>query len=383
MKTKHIIFTAAISALAVVSCKKEDPKTDFQPITKYQNSMPEFYKAVKDGEAYGQNAPDYKIIADVTDLVRQPNDLDFNTTPGKEFELWILNEGTVNSGGTNVIISDAGEDNQTDIYRKDGNSWHFMSMPTALSFSAENGHFGTSSAIFDANHNGGNPYAGPSLWDSDLTVFAQYAGAGTNGSHLDMLHESPYSMGITSEIDNRYWVFDGYSNEIVMYDFKADHGPGMHDHSDGEVARYIEATVTRKVGVPSHMILDKKTGWLYICDTGGKRIMRLNINSGNVKRNLPMLYEPLASRVEMENVEYEVFASANLDAPCGIEISGNRLLVSDNGTDEIIAYDLGTKQELGRLQTTATNLRGIKMGPKGKLWYVDYSGNQVVRIDPK
>jgi hypothetical protein len=382
MKTKHIIFTAAISALAVVSCKKEDPKADFQPITQYQNSIPEFYNPVKSGDTYGANTPDYTIIANVMDQVRLPNDLDFNTTAGKENELWIVNEGTVNSGSTNIIIQNAGQDNQMELYRKDGNSWHFMSLSTALAFSEENGNFGTSPGVYDANHNGGAPFTGPSLWSSDLSIFAQYAGAGTNGSHLDMLHESPYCMGIASEVDNAFWVFDGDANNIVKYDFKDDHGAGMHDHSDAVIARYTEASVTRKSGVPSHMILDKKTGWLYICDTGGKRIMRLRISAGNIKRNLTMT-ESVSSYVEMENAEWEVFATSNLVDPCGIEISENRLFVSDNATNEIIAYDLGSKEELGRLQTTATNIRGIKVGPNGKLWYVDYSGNKVVRIDPK
>lgn len=84
----------------------------------------------------------------------------------------------------------------------------------------------------------------------------------------------------------------------------------------------------------------------------------------------------------MENPEWEVFADTDLVDPCGIEVIGNRLFVSDNSTNKIIAYRLDTKEELARIQTTATSIKGIKVGPAGKLWYVDYSSNKVVRVDP-
>jgi streptogramin lyase len=77
-----------------------------------------------------------------------------------------------------------------------------------------------------------------------------------------------------------------------------------------------------------------------------------------------------------------VFADTDLVDPCGIEVIGNRLFVSDNSTNKIIAYRLDTKEELARIQTTATSIKGIKVGPAGKLWYVDYSSNKVVRVDP-
>ena len=33
-------------------------------------------------------------------------------------------------------------------------------------------------------------------------------------------------MGIASEEENVFWVYDDYSNDIAMYDFAEDHGPG-------------------------------------------------------------------------------------------------------------------------------------------------------------
>lgn len=68
-----------------------------------------------------------------------------------------------------------------------------------------------------------------------MSIYAEPSGG--NGSHLDMLHESPYCQGIASETLNRFWVVDGNLGDIVMYDFKADHGPGNNDHADGVVHR--------------------------------------------------------------------------------------------------------------------------------------------------
>ena len=40
-------------------------------------------------------------------------------------------------------------------------------------------------------------------------------------------------MGIAYETGNVYWIFDGNNNDIVRYDFVADHGPGNTFHDDG------------------------------------------------------------------------------------------------------------------------------------------------------
>ena len=67
------------------------------------------------------------------------------------------------------------------------------------------------------------------------------------------------------------------------------------------------------------MVLDKTTGWLYVVDNGNDRVLRLDINSGNVAGPLPLINEPLAEHSEMENVDWEVILDG-LDRPCGIEI---------------------------------------------------------------
>ena len=372
---KKIAFSILSLSLLMVACKKDKVEEEEEMCTPDSGLVTQFYSSLGT-----TNTPGYTVIADATDQVISPQDLDFHPNVSRQNELWILNKGTQNTGSSTVTISNAGQTSQATDRRIDGNAWHFMSLSTAIAFSPENENFGTSPGVYDANHNGGAPFTGPALWSSDMSIYARPSGG--NGSHLDMLHESPYCMGIAHEIDNVFWVFDGNASQIVKYDFKSDHGPGNSNHDDGQVDRYIDISVSRKAGVPSHMVIDKESGWLYIADTGNKRILRMKINSGTKKRDLPLLYEVLAQRREMESPEWEVFADTDLVDPCGIEVIGNRLFVSDNSTNKIIAYRLDTKEELARIQTTATSIKGIKVGPNGKLWYVDYSSNKVVRVDP-
>ena len=131
-------------------------------------------------------------IAGIANQVSAPTDLDFHPNLTNK-ELWVCNKGTENSGGSTVTIYNAGEPNQTTLYKQDGNAWHFMSLPTGIAFS-QNGNWANSPGVFDANHNGGDAFTGPSLWSSDMTIYAEPSGG--NGSHLDMLHASPYSQGI-------------------------------------------------------------------------------------------------------------------------------------------------------------------------------------------
>jgi len=326
----------------------------------------------------------FETIAGATDGISKPNDLDFNMAETNDSkELWVINEGTENTGGSTVTILNAGESNQTEVYKKDGNSWHFMSLPTALAF-GDHGEWANSPGILSANHNG-SLFTGPSLWASDFSIYA-ITPPGKNGSHLDMLHQSPLSMGIAHEKDNVYWVNDGYHETIVMYDFAEDHGPGNSWHDDGRVHFYYEISLKRDAtGIPGHMILDKATNWLYICDTGNKRIIRMEVGSADKKSDLPFNMELLAERWEMENVNWEIVVSTGLDKPCGIDVFGDRMVVTDNGTNEIIIYDISSNpiSEVGRISVphANANIRGVKVDPKGQIWFVDYNTNKVYKLD--
>lgn len=325
--------------------------------------------------------PTISMVANASNQVNKPTDLDFHPDLDRD-ELWVINEDIESSGGSTVTISNPGLPNQSHLWLRDGNAWHFMSLPTALAFGT-NGNWASSPGVFDANHDGGAPFTGPTLWSSNMAVYAQNAGPGTNGSHLDMLHETPHGMGIAHHKDNAYWLFDGNANNIVYYDFVEDHGPGMSYHGDGIIRRYSEVSVSKDGDVPSHLILDKSTGWLYIIDTGNDRVLRMNTATGTVKNPLSEI-EDVAEYSEMENVVSETVISSGLTRPCGIELIDDRLLVGDYANGDINIYDISSMPAtfLGKLTTGAPGLTGIKIGPNGDIWYTNRLTNEVSKMTP-
>jgi hypothetical protein len=330
---------------------------------------------------YLTGTPVFTVIGDASDQIDKPADLDFHPVLTR-YELWVILRGTTNSGGSTVKFTNAGQSNQSSLKQTDSNAGHFMDLPTGIAFS-ENENFATSPSVYDANHSGGSPFTGPTLWSSDSTIYC-HTPPGGNGSHIDMLHQSPYSMGICAEEDNRFWVFDNNDNDIVMYDFKRDHGPGNSDHSDGIVRRYtglgISGDPNHTIG--SHLILDKNSGMLYIADTWNNRILKMDIHSGIFISNLTP-YEAVAEYSSWNNVDWSVLASANLNHPSGIDLIENRLIVSEYATGDIIIYDISgaSALELGRVQTGTPGIMGVKIGPDGKIWYVNFLTNEVVRVD--
>jgi len=323
----------------------------------------------------------FETIATGTDEVRTPRDLDFQPSG----ELWIVNKETEQNGGTTVTFFNPGAPNQTSEFLQDGNAWHFMSLPTALAFS-NNGNFATANGVFDANHDGNTPFTGPALWSSDLAVYAQPSGG--NGSHLDMLHESPQGMGIASESENKFWLFDSYNRDIVFYDFQADHGPGNEDHSDGIIHRYKGMTVDRiNEHIPCHLAYDLNSGWLYIVDGGNQRILRLDTKSGT-PGGTPTFgpFEPLEEYTDVTGATWEtvVDSGSGLQQPTGIDILGDRMIVSDYFTGDIIIYDISAipAEELTRISTGSSGVMGLVVGPDGRIWYVNADNNTVMRIEP-
>ena len=354
-------------------------------------------------DAYLSGSPTYVTIATSANKVALPRDLDFkpDATGQMTYELWVVNNGTSSSVGSGtVLIFNAGKPNQFTRYKKDSNASHFIRMCPAIAFGTTDYDGKPGGNVLWANaeegNNGGDNFTGASLWPSDTLIYAKiHQNDNLLGSHCDMLHQSPYSMGIAHEKANAYWLFDGnkanknsttdLTGNIVRYDFAIPHGYGADDHSDGRILRYTQVKVLRKAGVPSHLILDKETGWLYIADTGNKRIVRMDIKSGTVYGKLTATNEPLASYQEMRGEKQEDFVRpGTLTEPCGIDFYQGRLIVSDHATGDIVIYDATVSPgiEKGRIKTGSTGLMGVKVGPDGKIWYVDNVANKVVRIDP-
>ena len=323
------------------------------------------------------------VVATTTEGLKTPRDVKFN--PEAPEQLWILNRADDSA----VIFMHAGTRSQTFERRKDRYANHFMEEVSSFAFGDRTFKntmtFATcqeSRNTYDNAHQP-NDFMGPTLWPADLAIFAKaHQNDQLGGSHIDMNHQSPLCMGIAHQADNKYWVFDGKNKNLVYYDFQKDHDTGRDDHSDCIIRRYNEVGLTRVDGVPGHMIFDSAKKWLYIADTGGKRIIRVDVTTGEFSRRLRATNEPLEEYSEYKNLVQEVFAGTGLTQPSGIAIADSKLFVSDHATGEIIAYDLDTKAEVERISAGAPGIMGITIGPDNLLWVVNGALNTLTRIDP-
>ncbi len=107
-------------------------------------------------DQYLSGTPSVNVIADSDQDILVPRDLDFH--PDRERnELWVLNKDVESSGGSTVTFFDPGAPSMDWMWKRDPNAWHFMSLPTGIAM-GDNGFFSTCPGVYDANHNGGDPF---------------------------------------------------------------------------------------------------------------------------------------------------------------------------------------------------------------------------------
>jgi hypothetical protein len=327
-------------------------------------------------------------------------DLDFN--PAQPGELWAIfrqlgfqgapcNETNTDPQacalleGLVAVISAADGAGPNGEIKVDANSWHFMRRPPAIAF-GDDDTFATC-----GEHRTGNfddnlaDFMGPTLWSADPVIFGP-DGPGGNGSHLDMLHATPFGMGIAHERGNAYWVFNGDAGALDRYDFRAPHVPGGEDHSDGEATRYVLGELAREPGVPSHLEYDPRDGSVYVADTGNGRVVRVDSTSGMPGE--PLICDDIqlgntVAQVVDSTVEVIVPAGV-LEQPSGLALSGDVLFVTDSATSRIVAFSLDG-EELGAFDTGLPpgTLAGIVVGPDGRAYISDLSTGVVRRIEPR
>ena len=217
---------------------------------------------------------------------------------------------------------------------------------------------------------------GPTMWPSDLSDFD----AG-HGSHLDMLHNSPNGVGIAWEAENTYWIFDGYHQSPTRYDFGGDHGQGGADHSDGEIARYLEGEVGYEDDVSSHLLYDSATGFLYAADTANGRVIVLDTTSGEDGSNVGPNYDG-ADQYEVNAPEFwTLIEEADLSKPSGLEILDEVIYVSDYASGTIFAFDLdGELVDWLDTGLGENTLMGMAFHPDGSLYLADSAGGTIQRL---
>jgi DNA-binding beta-propeller fold protein YncE len=325
---------------------------------------------------------EWTYVLGADEQLDDPRDLGFDP----DGNLWIANR----EDDRTFIVFDPGTDEQTYDRRIDGYALHFMEETSAFAFEDASGadEFGNEFGSCGESENTyndqvpGDGFMGPVLWSTDLEIFGEENPYGL-GSHLDMQHESPLCVGLAWDHDNVYWVFDGFHDAIVRYDFKENHGIGQDHHGDGIVYRLTEPTVTRVEEAPGHMELDRGTGILYVADTGNDRVLWIDTNTGEKGDDLPMVMEHIEEYAEWDNAEWGVLAEG-LDRPGGLALDGaGHVIVAEHGTGILRAYDLnGTELQSLDTQWGERASYGIEVGPDGALWAIDLGSPAVYRLTP-
>ncbi len=334
-------------------------------------------------DSYIGNSPTMTVIATSANQLNMPQDLDFK--PGTN-ELWVCQYGDA-TGGSMDIFYNAGMSSQTNQLRHDSHADHFYYYPSAIAFS-NIGELANTNEIQNTSSSS-TTFMGPALWLADTAIFANiWQGGWSNGyplgSHIDMLHQSPFSMGIAWDSAKAYWVMDGYNGNICKYDFVNDHSPGYDNHSAGKIWRYSDVTVTRVPQVPSHMVLDKTNGWLYFIDGGSKKVKRMNVNNGVISGTLTVpstANESLAGYWNVLGSTVQTLDSLTTQ-PCGMDYYNGRLVVSDYTNGNIYLYNTaGTFSILDTIVTGHPGMMGVKIGNDGHIWCVNKTENKIYRLD--
>ena len=331
----------------------------------------------------GADGVQVDVIGTSSDGLNVPRDVAFN--PDMPGQLWVVNR----ADDSTSIWTDAMDPNAEVIHRVDTFAQHFMEEVSSIAFGAP-GTFGTCQES-DNRYNGQaapNGFMGPALWSSDLEVYgfanpeAVRAQGFDLGSHLDMLHESPFCMGMAWSHENAYWIFEGQTSSIMLADFKDDHGVGWDDHSDGVMMRYAEGEVSRVVDVPSHLTLDQESGMLYIADSGNSRIGRMDTNiEGRVRRWL--VVEPGTQLGRVQDGPTVETLIDSVQTPSGVELHDGLLFVTDNATSEITAWTLeGELVDTLSVDVAPGGLMGFTFDEAGRMYVVDAIANQLLRITP-
>lgn len=335
------------------------------------------------GGTHSLEAVRLTLIGSERNGLNYPRDLDFN--PERPGELWVVNQRDDSA----VIFADTGTDKQRSQKIIDPAADHFMEEVSSISFGTA-GRFATCQESGNTYNNRAQPnlFMGPTLWPADLDVFGlsnrdavKFVGYDL-GSHLDMLHESPYCVGIEWAGDQAYWVFEGYTNSVALVDFRVDHGPGYDDHSDGVTMRYAQGDVQRVPGIPSHMAYDAEAGLLYIADTGNRRVGVLDVKVGGQEGVRLPVKEPQTVLVELTDsarVKSLEGTDGLLVAPSGIALHDGLLYVTDAGSGYIVAFTL-TGEIVDWLDTGAPGLFGLTFDEAGDMYVVHGPESLLVKI---
>ena len=98
---------------------------------------------------------------------------------------------------------------------------------------------------------------------------------------------------------------------------------------------------------------------------------------------VPYAAEPLAENSVYTGTNWSAYINTGIMQPSGVDVIGNNLIISDYATGDILIYDCSgaTGTLKGKITTGQPGVQGVKIGPDGKIWYVNYMTNEVKRVD--
>ena len=315
-----------------------------------------------------------------------PGDLAFSPHTGA---LWVATRTT----DTLVVVRNAGTAAEEYVVMPDLSN-HFLENVVAIAFDPTKwmATCGDSRNTY-AGQRMANDFMGPALWPDNVDEFfdhaysPQWPGFSAHGAHLDMLHSSPRCMGIESDGNLGWFVFNGLDNTIDWYDFGEPHPHGGDDHSDGVKRRYPNVGLSRVDMVPSNLEWDATEEVLYMADTGNGRVLRLDPSTATPSGQPPFsdggkAFPGDGTLTAMPGYDLrQAVLPGTVQQPSGLAIRGDVLYVVDHATSVIYAFDKAGNQ-LDSLQTPygPNRLGGLEVGPDDRLYVVDMVGNQVLKI---
>jgi sugar lactone lactonase YvrE len=303
--------------------------------------------------------------------LKRPTALAFHPRDGS---LWI-----VNHSDNSFAIVERPTSPKRRVVHVDDTSRHYLWRPSGIAFSRGGAEFATSQDV-----GGLQGFMGPTLWPGARSKFKP--STILQQIHLDMLHHSPDSVGIAAGADEarrEYWVVNGTEGSIDRYFFNEPHPPGKNDHADGLAYRYATGELARLRDVPSHLALDRQTGYLYVADTGNSRVARLKTGPSTDGARMIDMGRPLEGPLYlMPETTLETFvpAGAGLNAPSGLALHAGSLWVGDYATGRIHVLRLdGTQQRVIDTRLGANSLTGIALRG-GWIYALDARRNRLVRL---
>ncbi|MCW7554352.1 hypothetical protein NX722_17340 [Endozoicomonas gorgoniicola] len=369
-----------------------------------------------------------------SDIGGLKNPVDVAENPKKRGQIW-----AVNSGGDSLSIfyCPRTKTGYKPEERSDLASCHFMHHPTAIDFGeapadgdkpdfpGTMAEYLSKSGTFITTPGGCNDYTainfmrpdytkrrctdfmGPTLWENNLKTFAiknndffpDNLKMKPFGSHLSMIHQQPYAMGVVWDgKDAGYWTWDaGVDSKygsIVYTNITQSHGYGGYTHTGASLFRYAGTTMTKKSAagpiIPGHMV--KYDKFLFIANPAKGVINVLDTGSGSSgghvkpKREWREYYTTYTSMVGATFTELKV-KGLKLETPSGLAISEDRLFVTDAATGYIHAIRLNLKTQnhtlIGSIYTPSSRIAGLTIDKQTKrIWFVDSIEHTLSVVEP-